>query len=187
MKRHRALASLFLMATLSACVAATGGPRSGSPSPGSPSVDPSGGAGSGGSVGGDTPVEGPSLEPVPSGRDPIFPGEPQLLLPHPGHVNLHPVSVMRLDVPPGRHGVVRASWWSGIEPCTGLDSVLVKRDGGTIWITVREGTPPDAGNIACIDIAVFKATIVDLGTLAKGTYTVRTTSGAAPPIRVTIG
>ena len=187
MIRQLALIGLLLATTLSACVGATGGPRSASPSPAVPSADPSGSAGSGGSVGGDTPIHGPSLSPIPTGGQPIFPSEPQLLVPHPGNLNLHPVSVVRLDLPPGRHGAVRASWWSGIEPCTALDSVVVRRDRRTIFITVREGTPPGAGNIACIDIAVFKATIVDLGAMPRGTYTVRTTAGEGPAVKVIMG
>jgi hypothetical protein len=39
----------------------------------------------------------------------------------------------------------------------------------------------------CIEIAMYKATIVDLGELEPGEYTIRASEGEAPPITVTVG
>ena len=98
---------------------------------------------------------------------------------------MHQVAATRLDTASnGRDLAVRVAWWSGVEPCTVLAGVDVARDGNTFTLTVREGSgaPPDT---ACIEIAQYKATIVDLGELEPGTYTV-TAFGDAPPVTVTI-
>jgi hypothetical protein len=84
----------------------------------------------------------------------------------------------------GRHAVLNARWWSGIEPCNVLDSVAWKRDGTTISISVREGSGD--GDLMCIDLAVYKATAIDLGELEPGEYTVIATDGDAAPITFTV-
>ena len=76
-------------------------------------------------------------------------------------------------------------WWGGIEPCEILDSVAVARDGSTFTITARVGSPP-GGQPVCIAIARDTATLVDLGVLASGRYTVRPSAGDASPITVTV-
>ncbi len=78
---------------------------------------------------------------------------------------------------------VRVAWWSGVAPCTVPSGVDVVRDGATFNLTVREGSA--ARDVACSDIAQYKATIVDLGTLALGDYTVAAYEEAAP-VTVTI-
>lgn len=83
----------------------------------------------------------------------------------------------------GRRVSVKVAWWSGVEPCSVLAGVDVVRDGSTFTLTIREGSA--ARDIACIDIAMFKAAIVDLGELDPGTYTVRA-FGDIPPIEVTV-
>jgi hypothetical protein len=40
--------------------------------------------------------------------------------------------------------------------------------------------------VACIDIAQLKATIIDLGDLEPGSYTIGSTIGDAAPIQLTI-
>ena len=57
-----------------------------------------------------------------------------------------------------------------MEPCDVLDSVKVERSGTAITIQLIEGSR-DA-NAICIEIAEQKATIVDLGELGPGTYTI---------------
>jgi hypothetical protein len=51
---------------------------------------------------------------------------------------------------------------SGIEPCTVLDRVDVEQGARTVTITLYEGHDPDAGDVACIEIGVFKRVIVKL-------------------------
>ncbi len=124
-----------------------------------------------------------------SGGDPGFadPGEPAptIVAPGVGLTGIHQVAATRLDTAlNGRDLAVRVAWWSGVEPCSVLADVDVSRDGNTFTLTVREGSGA-APDTACIEIAQYKATIVDLGELEPGTYTV-TAFGGAPPVTVTI-
>jgi hypothetical protein len=84
----------------------------------------------------------------------------------------------------GRRVQVSVTWYSGVEPCNVLDSVTVERSGGVITVGLVEGSSNlDA---VCIEIAMLKATTVDLGDLGPGSWTIRATTGEAPPIQVTI-
>jgi hypothetical protein len=82
------------------------------------------------------------------------------------------------------HLVVRVEWTSGVEPCYTLSAVRVQRDGDTFTLQVLEGST--GKDIACIEMAMFKATLVDLGELAAGTYTITADPGDAAPLVVTI-
>ena len=62
---------------------------------------------------------------------------------------------------------MRVDWFSGVEPCSVLAGVDVVRDGNTFKLTVNEGSAA-APDTACIDIAMYKGTIVDLGELEPG-------------------
>ena len=183
----------LLSGLLLALIVAGAGCTAGASSPGpSPSPSPAeidggnsdGGAGGGGAIIG-KPIHPIGGNPIDSGVPPL--GEPKMVFAHPGQADVHPVSVVKLEVAvSGRRAALTAVWWSGIEPCTMLDSVLVRRAGSTISITVREGSPPNAGSVACIDIALLKGTLVDLGSLESGSYLVRTTDGDARPVSLTI-
>jgi len=128
----------------------------------------------------DTPVVGPS-DPGLGGGD----GGPRVIVPKPGTINPHPVSVEKLEPAiDGRHVTVKATWTSGVEPCYVLDSVIVNQDGNAIAITVVEGAG-EQGAI-CIEIAETKATIVDLGELEPGDYTIEATDSAIPPVTITV-
>jgi hypothetical protein len=145
-----------------------------------------GGGGSSGSVGG-APAD-PNA-PIGSGGNvndgTVPPGQAALVVPKAGRLQAHDVGVSliepRVD---GHRVVVRLSWWSGVAPCTVLDSVRVDRDGTTITLTPREGA--DRMDVACIEIAHYKATLVDLGQLAPGEYTLKAGSGDAKPVTITI-
>jgi hypothetical protein len=115
---------------------------------------------------------------------PIDDGEPTIVIPNPPTLNVHDVAVTNLTAGlDGRRVFVRLAWWSGVEPCNVLDSVAMARDGTNIRLTVREGAKDlDA---ACIEIAMLKATIVDLGELEPGTYTI-SAFGEVDPITVTV-
>jgi hypothetical protein len=120
---------------------------------------------------------------LPGGAPPL--GQPKLVLPKPGQQNVHDVAIEQLSFKAaGRHVVVNARWWSGVEPCTVLDSVAFKRAAGTITVAVREGSGP--GDVACIDIAMLKVTAIDLGDLEPGDYTIVASQGSAPGIAVTV-
>jgi hypothetical protein len=113
------------------------------------------------------------------------PGIPEPVVPRPGQLMVHPVGVSELLARrDGRHVVLNARWWSGVEPCAVLDSVGVARDGDTITVTLFEGTSdPD---VACIAIAVEKVTVIDLGELEPGTYTITADPGEGAAIVVKV-
>jgi hypothetical protein len=146
--------------------------RAGGGAPG----DPGSGVGAGGG-----PVGG-AIDPAP-----VDPGAGQaaLVLPQPGRLNPRPSAPQWLQASvDGRRVLVKVIWYGGIEPCSVLDSVKVVRNDRTISITILEGSSDP--NAACIDIAKLKATIVDLGELDAGRWTVNAPDGSAAPITVTV-
>ena len=181
------LTAAALAVALAACsggaAPSASAPATASPSPTSiPSVD--GGAGGGGSSDGNVGSGGGVIvDPTPV--DPAA-GEPAIVMPKPGQKNTHPVAPTSLQASiNGRHALVKVSWWSGVEPCNVLDSVRVERSGSDIAITIIEGSSDlDA---MCIEIAQLKATIVDLGDLEPGSYTISAPKSEATPVQITIG
>jgi hypothetical protein len=171
---------------LAACtVAGSSHPPGASPPVGS--LPPAGGGSSGSDPGSGvvSPVMPPATDGPSAGDGPWdgfgpLPGEhATIVVPKPGRLDVHDVGVIRVGARvQGGHLVVRLTWWSGVEPCNVLDSVAVARTGWDIRLTVREGA--DRLDVACIEIAMLKATLVDLGTLPSGTYTVSATGEAAP-------
>jgi hypothetical protein len=142
-------------------------------------IDPGTGDGGGGNVG--------SRGGVIVGPTPVDPaaGQPAIVVPKPGQKNPHPVRPMTLQASvDGRHVLVKVSWYSGVEPCNVLDSVNVVRSGTDIAISLMEGSSDLAA--MCIEIAQLKATIVDLGDLLPGAYTISAPSSEAPPVQITI-
>jgi hypothetical protein len=181
-------ASLAVLA-LSACTGAApgngAGPSAGPPE--QPSAQPPAESPIGGGAGSDgSPGSGIGISP-PVAADPVDPGAGQakLVVPRPGQGNPLPVAPIKLEVSiDGRHVLVKVSWYSGVEPCSVLDSVKVERTGSDIAITPFEGTGDP--NAICIEIAVLKATIVDLGDLEPGTYRLVAPTGDAPAVEVAI-
>jgi hypothetical protein len=170
-RRTVSLAVPLLLILLSACSAGAA-PPSASPVTSPPAIaltDPP-----------DTPISGGG------GADPGQPAEPRVVVPRPGQRDPHDVSVNRLQarIDDGGRVIVRATFYSGVEPCYVLDSVVLTRRGNNLTLTLREGT--GQGDVACIDIAVLKATDVDLGVLPAGTYTIQAGKGDAAAIQVTV-
>jgi hypothetical protein len=151
-----------------------------------------GGAGSGGNTGGGTDPGNPGGGivfpfPIPPGPgdDPLL-GDATKVVPNPGRLNPHPVNVQLVRAAVDDGGVwVELRWWSGVEECYATDSVQIVKDDAakTIRLTVVEGTNP--GDMACIDIALLKATVFDLGDLAAGTWSI-SAEGDAPAITVEV-
>ena len=158
----------------------TGAPSAGPPSAiDLPTTDP-GGGGSSGNVGSGVVDPGAPVDPNDPGG-----GAAKLVRPQPGQKDPHPVAPTKLETSvDGRHVLVKVSWYSGIEPCSVLDSVRVERSGSEIAITPLEGIGDP--NAVCIEIAVLKATIVDLGDLDAGTWRITAPTGDAAPIELTI-
>ena len=149
------------------------------------------GGGSGGNTGGGTQPGDPGsgiVFPFPPGPndDPLL-GEATVVVPKKGTIKPHPVNVqlVRAIVQDGKV-IVEARWWSGVEDCYPTDSVQVDIDDAakTIHVTVLEGSGP--GDQACIDIALLKATAVDLGQLGAGTWTI-SAQGDAKAIELEVG
>jgi len=176
-----AAAAVVVSACGGAAAPSASSPRTPDPTPSStPRNDPDGGAGSGGgNVGSGGAV---IVDPTPV--DPGA-GQPAIVIPRPGQKNPHPVGATTLQASvDGRHVLVKVTWYSGVEPCSVLDSVKVARSGSEISIGLVEGSSDL--NAICIEIAQLKATIVDLGDLAPGAWTIRATTGDAQPIQLTI-
>jgi len=166
-------AALPLVLIIAACGAAAGpsptapgdGPRS------TPTAVPGAGGGGGGS-GGNT--GGGVIDPMPPDdiQDPWL-GNPNTVVPVAGRVDPHPINVQHLRAAVDATGVrVELRWYSGVAPCYVLDSVAVVRDEAakSIKLTVIEGS--NGGDVPCIDLAELKATVVDLGDLVAGTWTI---------------
>jgi hypothetical protein len=183
-------AVLLTILTLGACGAAAGpSPTStATPAPTPTAVPGDGGAG-GGTIGGGGNaggggVGGGIIDPGPGG-DPIL-GQATFVGPTAGLINQHPVNVQRVRAAVDDRGATaELRWWSGVPPCNALDSVRIDRDetARTIRLTVIEGSGRD--EVACIDIAQLKATLVDLGKLAAGTWTI-SAEGDAPAIQLEV-
>jgi len=97
--------------------------------------------------------------PCPGEEPPAF--QPQVVEPAPGMagVRARPFD----DAKVGDDGVtVTIDFVSGVEPCSVLDHVDVASTATTVTITLFEGHDPDAGQVACIDIGVFKRVVVTL-------------------------
>lgn len=148
-----------------------------------PSAAPSASDVAGGGTSGD-PGTGIGVGPDPTLVGPAAPS-PALVIPKPGQLDPHPVGAQHLEASvDGRRALVKVTWTSGVEPCNVLDSVKVAMSGHDISLTVIEGSSDKTA--MCIEIAMDKATIVDLGELQPGTWTIRTTTGEATPIEITV-
>lgn len=164
------LPSLALVIVLAACSAG------GAATPSGGGTSGSGGAGSGGDGSSGSGI------PAPGTSDP----QGTLIFPKPGVQDPRPVPVqaMRRQPAAGDHLVIRVDWTSGIEPCTVFSGVAVAERGSTFTLTVMEGSQGQA--VACPDIAQLKATLVDLGALPAGTYTIAAVPGYAPPLTIAL-
>jgi hypothetical protein len=192
-------AGLPLMLIIAACGAAAApsptppgeGPRS-TPTavPGVGGVGGGGGGNTGGGTDPGNPGGGGGVNPfpIPPGpvEDPLL-GDATMVVPVPGRLNPHPVNVQLVRAAVDDGGVwAELRWWSGVEECYATDSVRMERDEAamTIRLTVIEGS--NQGDVVCIDIGLLKATVVDLGDLAAGTWTI-SAEGDAKAITVEVG
>lgn len=89
------------------------------------------------------------------------PSRPGSVTPRGGMTDVHPVPFETAAAEDdGR--VVRVVWWSGVEPCYVLDHVDLVETAKTVTITLYEGHDPAARDVACIELAVQKQTLVEL-------------------------
>jgi hypothetical protein len=176
------LVAAVVLAACSAGAAPASPSPSDAPPPSAAPSDPGGSDAGSGALPPDSPIVG---EPPPGGGDPGA-GQPSPVVPKPGTIDPHPVAISQfLAQVSGRHVVVNARWWSGVEPCYVLDSVELNRSGNTFTITLLEGA--SERDAICIEIAMEKVTVIDLGELEPGTYIIEASHGDAASITVEVG
>jgi len=186
MLTSRSIPALAAVLLLAACGGSAASPApSSTPEPTPTAVPGVGGIGSGSNGnGGVVAPPGGIIDPG-GGIDPIL-GKANVVAPVAGLINQHPVSVSLIRATADANGATaELRWWSGVAPCSALDSVQVEKDESakTIKLTVIEGS--GQGDVACIDIAELKATVVDLGALAAGTWSI-SAEGDAPAITLEV-
>jgi hypothetical protein len=144
----------------------------------------------------DAPSPPPSVAPVEpeptadngdGGAGGVAPDGAKIIVPKPGQaidVQAIPAETLTASLD-GRRLTVAATWWSGVEPCSILDSVVVDAEEGGFAITLFEGRGP--GDVACIAIAEQHRTFIEFpADLVPGTYTIRDATGGAPAIEVVV-
>ncbi|MPZ69613.1 MAG: hypothetical protein GEU71_08795 [Actinobacteria bacterium] len=118
--------------------------------------DPESNPGASGPASPDDPVSStPDPNESPTG------GGAQLVEPQPGQVDVRPIPWTRAKVLDDG-AAVKLFWWSGVEPCNVLDRVEVEYTDEAVTMTLFEGHTETDEDVACIEIAVKKATIVEL-------------------------
>jgi hypothetical protein len=159
---------------VSGVVPGDGGPSGG----GSSGVSVPGAPGSGGAIDHENPIDrvikpcgteevvgdGPDASvgytPCPSDQVPAEPVASPVI-PTPGMADVRARGWDSADV--SADGMrVTIGFVSGIEPCAVLDHVAVDYGAKAVTVTLFEGHDPDAGDVACIDIGVFKSVTVAL-------------------------
>jgi hypothetical protein len=146
----RTVVTVLLLTLAAGCGQAAAGTGSGGPDLGVTSSPP---AGSGGGA-------------------PSRLGGATLVTPKPGAGPTAPVHPVGLRAGTGSAGAwALVTWYGGIEPCSVLRPVSVRRVGWTIRLRLREGSDAPAGS-ACPELAMKKVVRVSLGVLGPGAYTV---------------
>lgn len=110
-----------------------------------------------GDTGPDTAV---SYTVCPGDDEPAEP-KPQVVTPRPDMADLYPISWQGAHVGDDDR-TVTIDFTSGIEPCYVLDHVDVGYGRDSVTITLFEGHDPEAEDVACIEIGVFKSVVVTL-------------------------
>jgi hypothetical protein len=87
--------------------------------------------------------------------------QPLVVVPRAGMANVRPIAftsaIVRAD-----DRTVDVQFWGGVEPCSVLDHVDVAYGADTVTITLFDGSDPNAGMVACPDIAMLKQVTVPL-------------------------
>jgi hypothetical protein len=86
---------------------------------------------------------------------------PQIVEPTPGMADVYPRIFDSATVADDER-TVTIDFVSGVEPCYVLDRVDVTYGSDAVTITLFEGHDPTAGDVACIEIGVFKRVVITL-------------------------
>ena len=98
--------------------------------------------------------------------DPGDPGdpathEPQIVEPTPGMDNVRQTAFDTATIG-ADDTTLTIVFWSGVEPCYVLDHVDVSYGADAVTVTLFQGSDPNAGDVACIDIALQKQVTITL-------------------------
>jgi len=104
----------------------------------------------------DSPV---TSTPIPGG--PVPDPQPQVVEPRPGMVDVIPTAFDTATIGDDDR-TLTITFWGGIEPCSVLDHVDVREGPTAVTVTLYQGSDPNAGDVACIEIAVLKQVTVTL-------------------------
>jgi len=88
-------------------------------------------------------------------------GKPQIVEPTPGMDNVRPTAFDTATIGDD-DTTLTILFWSGVEPCYVLDHVAVTYGADAVTVTLFQGSDPNAGDVACIDIALQKQVTVTL-------------------------
>ncbi len=172
------LAALLAAAALTIAVAATSSAASPVAAGGSEPGVPGSGVGSAPPIVAPSPSCGPTAHASASGPDtavatlPCLPAskrrpQPLIVAPRAGMANLHPIAFTSATVRSDDR-TVDVRFWGGIEPCSVLDHVDVAYTADSVTITLFDGSDPNAGMVACPEIAVLKQVTVPLDQALAG-------------------
>lgn len=121
------------------------------------------GGGTGGGTGSDSPVGSaspPTRVVAPTAGDPGASQQPERVEVTDGAVNLRARPFDEAVVLDERHLAIR--FFGGVAPCDVVGLVDVNEIDDEVFVTLVTGSAPDAGDLACIDIAVYKEVVVEL-------------------------
>lgn len=154
----RAVPALVLAFALGAC--GSPAPSGGGIPSAAPSDDPVAGTPCGEQIAhGEDPEDAVSYSPCPGEGDASGGPKAERVEPVGGQAGVRAVSWERAR-PKGAG--LRVFFWSGVEPCNVLDRVEVEETKREILVTLFEGHTPRDGDMACIEIAVYKFVDVEL-------------------------
>jgi hypothetical protein len=87
--------------------------------------------------------------------------DPQIVEPRPGMVDVGPTGFDTATIGDDDQ-TLTINFWSGVEPCYVLDHVDVSYTDDAVTVTLFQGSDPDAGDVACIEIAMLKQVTITL-------------------------
>jgi hypothetical protein len=114
-----------------------------------------------------TPGTGPSASADPDGVVGSTPGaggdpnpSPSYTEPQPGQEDVRAIAWDSYNA--DQKGRLYVSYYSGVEPCYVLDRIDVVERETKVTVTLWEGHAPGSEDVACIEIAELKTTVIQL-------------------------
>ena len=158
-------ASIAIVVAIGALVVASIASASTQPPQSQPEISrPSQGSGSPGSPGTVCAIQHPDCGDIQIGSGDtgnLPPARPQIVEPRPGMENVRPSAFDTATIGADDR-TLTITFWSGVEPCAVLDHVDVDYGDDAVTVTLFQGSDPNAGDVACIEIAVLKQVTITL-------------------------